>query len=192
VRFVPLAAVAVLLVSCSADSLSPANDPRPHPVAGGQWGPSDLDGWPTPLGALRFEGCRAYGGVTVETVIEPPVIETVQGGYGITGEGIPFVFIATPVIQMLDQVQQFLYYHICAHHLMQHAATRAVGDSLDLTGAEYDANCLAATHLLSDSIYTRRDIDFILLTLENNSGVERPPGQAQSLIACLQQQGLYQ
>ena len=60
-----------------------------------------------------------------------------------------------------------------------------------LSGAEYDANCLAAGYLLRSELYTRQDINFMLLVLENNRGPDRPPFQAETLVQCLQEQGLY-
>ena len=67
----------------------------------------------------------------------------------------------------------------------------ATDETFDPILAEYEAKCHAATYLLRNELYNRRDIDFIFLVLANNRGPDRPPLSVQELTECLQLQGLY-
>jgi len=163
-----------------------------HPVPGGQWPPTVGDRWPASLqAAFDFSGCAAYGGIAVRTAVEVPPVEQVQGVAALDLDGHPVIIINPVVLTSEALSRAFIYLHECAHHELQHPALAAVGMAIDPVEREYAANCEAAAHGLTAGLLQRRDIDFLLLVLENNSGPERPPGQGRELAACLRDRGLY-
>lgn len=186
-----LAMAAVVALACS--EVPPvANTASGHPVPGGQWPPTVGDRWPASLqAAFDFTGCAAYGGIVVRTAVQAPPIEQVQGVAGLDLDGHPVIIINPSMLTAEALSRSFLYLHECAHHRLQHPALSAAGTPVDPVEREYAANCEAAAYALTATLLDRRDIDFLLLVLENNSGPERPPGQRRELVSCLEDRGLY-
>ncbi len=187
-----VALAVVLAAGCGFDTRpvgGPADDS--HPVPGGRWPPTTADRWPSFAQSLRYDGCVAYDGIGVRTSIQTPVVSSVQSVSVLDGRGAPFIVINPSVASLPEEVRSFLYHHECAHHHLQHPALREAGRFVDPVLAEYDANCSAGVRLVSTGAFSRQDVDFLLLVLENNSGPDRPPGQAGALVECLRARGLY-
>lgn len=178
--------------ACSSESGDPAAPlASVHPVPNGQWPPTIGDQWPTLASAIEFQGCVAYGGIAIPTLVDVPTFIEVRGVPFLADDGQPYIMINPVMFSDADQSRQFLYFHECAHHLLQHPALIEVDETFDVIRAEYDANCHAASYLLRAELYDRRDIDFILLVLANNRGPDRPPLSDTELVECLRAQGLY-
>lgn len=182
---------AAVLASCGSDPGGPEAQDNGHPVPGGSWLPTMGDVWPSSAEALEFRGCRAYGGVVVQSVFKEFAVIGVRSVSNLDGAGNPFIVINPVMVQEHELSRRFLYYHECAHNMLQHPALRATNQGPEVVIMEYDANCLAAGYLLRSQLFTRHDIEFILLVLENNRGPDRPPFQADMLVQCLQEQELY-
>jgi hypothetical protein len=180
-----------LLVSCGSDPGGPEALATGHPVVGGTWPPTTGDVWPSLAEAFEFRGCSAYGGVPVTAVLKEFAVLGVRSVSNLDDAGNPFIVIDPVMLQEHEISRRFLYYHECAHNMLQHPALRAIDEAPEVIFMEYDANCLAAGYLLRSELYTRQDINFMLLVLENNRGPDRPPFQAETLVQCLQEQGLY-
>jgi hypothetical protein len=178
-----------LVAACSGPAEPAASND--HPVPGGSWPPTVGDVWPSLASAFDFEGCVAYGGVPVGTSVQEFTVVGVRSVSNLANDGTPFIVVNPMMFQEPARSRRFLYFHECAHNMLQHPALRAVDSAPEPIDQEYDANCLAASYLLRNELFTRLDIDFMLLVLENNRGPDRPPGQAAALVACLQAQGLY-
>ena len=181
----------VLLASCGSDPGGPEALTMGHPVLGGTWPPTTGDAWPSLAEAFEFTGCSAYGGVPVTAVLKEFAVVGVRSVSDLDAAGNPFIVINPVMLQEHEISRRFLYYHECAHNMLQHPALRAIDQAPEVIFMEYDANCLAAGYLLRSELYTRQNIDFMLLVLENNRGPDRPPFQAENLVQCLQEQGLY-
>ncbi len=182
-----------LMAGCASDESGDPAAPLTvaHPVPNGQWPPTVGDQWPSLASAIEFQGCLAYGGIPIPTIIDVPTFVDVRGASFLGADGQPYTMINPVMFNEHDQSRQFLYFHECAHHLVQDPAFIAADESFDPILAEYGANCHAASYLLRNELYSRRDIDFILLVLANNRGPDRPPFSAEELVQCLRGQGLY-